>query len=323
MEPVARKIEVFAPFGAALDRTKKILFQPFDLKKWCVIGFAAFLASLGGGGFNSFNPFGGDFDLKGKTQETWDGFGGLPAVEPWMIALVVIIGVIVLALVVVMTWLGARGQFMFLDCVVRDRAAIAEPWKEYRREGNSLFLLRLLVAGLFLALLVTAGAPLWWPFVLRGEAPSGANLVVGLIVLVLTFGIALIIWSMVSTFVAPIMYRQRVRAFPALRRTVGLILEEPGPVILFFLFTIVLGIGMAAAACVATCATCCIAAIPYVGTVILLPLPVFWTNYVLLFLRQFGPEYDAWGALALSEPAPPVPETPAPPNEPPAAPPLQ
>ena len=33
-----RKIEIFAPFSAALDLTKLILFQPFDLGKWCVIG---------------------------------------------------------------------------------------------------------------------------------------------------------------------------------------------------------------------------------------------------------------------------------------------
>ncbi len=48
------KIEIFKPFGEAFELTKKILFQPFDLKKWFVIGFAAWLANLGvgGGGFN-------------------------------------------------------------------------------------------------------------------------------------------------------------------------------------------------------------------------------------------------------------------------------
>ena len=40
------KIEIFEPFGAAFELMKKILFQPFDFQKWCVIGFAAFLAHL-------------------------------------------------------------------------------------------------------------------------------------------------------------------------------------------------------------------------------------------------------------------------------------
>src|SRR5438034_11687520 len=44
------RIEIFRPFGEAFELMKKILFQPFDLKKWLVIGFAAWLANLGGGG---------------------------------------------------------------------------------------------------------------------------------------------------------------------------------------------------------------------------------------------------------------------------------
>ena len=59
-----RKIEVFAPFSAAIDLTKLILFQPFDLGKWFTIGFAAFLANLGGGnGFSYRKGFGkGDWN---------------------------------------------------------------------------------------------------------------------------------------------------------------------------------------------------------------------------------------------------------------------
>ena len=46
------EISVTAPVGQALDRVKRMLFQPFDLGKWFVIGFCAWLAGLGesGGG---------------------------------------------------------------------------------------------------------------------------------------------------------------------------------------------------------------------------------------------------------------------------------
>src|ERR1700676_990808 len=57
------QIEIFKPFGEAFELTKKILFQPFDLKKWCVIGFAAFLANLGGG-FNFNYRYNRNSDLK-------------------------------------------------------------------------------------------------------------------------------------------------------------------------------------------------------------------------------------------------------------------
>ena len=73
-------------------------------------------------------------------------------------------------------------------------------------------------------------------------------------------------------------------------------------------------------ACLLTCVTCCLAAIPYVGTVILLPLFVFRQAYLLLFVRQFGPEYDVWAGLAPAVPvAPPVQAMP-PPTQPPALP---
>jgi hypothetical protein len=40
MNGTESKIEIFKPFGEAFELMKKVLFQPFDLKKWLVIGFA-------------------------------------------------------------------------------------------------------------------------------------------------------------------------------------------------------------------------------------------------------------------------------------------
>jgi len=50
--------------------------------------------------------------------------------------------------------------------------------------------------------------------------------------------------------------------------------------------------------------TCCIAgcfmAIPYLGTVLLLPVLIFYRAYSLHFLAQFGPEYDVFPPDAAS-----------------------
>jgi hypothetical protein len=40
-------------------------------------------------------------------------------------------------------WLSSRGKFMFLNYVVHKQAEIAEPWHEFRKEGDSLFVWRL------------------------------------------------------------------------------------------------------------------------------------------------------------------------------------
>ena len=49
-------IRYLDPLSRAWGRMKKALFSPFNLKKWFVVGFTAFLAGLtegpGGGGGN-------------------------------------------------------------------------------------------------------------------------------------------------------------------------------------------------------------------------------------------------------------------------------
>ena len=40
-------ISVIDPVSPAIERTKLVLFQPFDLGKWFKLGFCAFLATLG------------------------------------------------------------------------------------------------------------------------------------------------------------------------------------------------------------------------------------------------------------------------------------
>jgi hypothetical protein len=83
---------------------------------------------------------------------------------------------------------------------------------------------------------------------------------------------------------------------------------------LYCLFWIVLALATVVVTCLATCATCCIAAIPYVGTVILLPIFVLLRSFSLLFLRQFGTEYDVWAEFVPPEFVPVLLPTPATPS---------
>jgi hypothetical protein len=113
------KIEIFKPFGEAFELMKKILFQPFDLGKWCVIGFAAFLASFSGGARYSFNPFSrwSAREDRKAIAESFPDLGSVTQMEWWVIALIVIGGLIILALALVFMWLGARGRFIFTDFI--------------------------------------------------------------------------------------------------------------------------------------------------------------------------------------------------------------
>ena len=46
------KIEILAPFSAAYEWMKAMLFRPFDAAKWFTIAFAAFIAGPWSGGLN-------------------------------------------------------------------------------------------------------------------------------------------------------------------------------------------------------------------------------------------------------------------------------
>ncbi len=288
------KIEIFKPFGEAFELMKRILFQPFDLKKWLVIGFAAWLANLGGGGGGgSFNYPDNRHEDAQKLTET---ISQIP--QPVLITGICILVCFVLLLIVLFAWLRARGRFIFVDCIVRNRAAIVEPWKEFRAEGNSFFLFSLLVVLALIAIVVIAGLVLIVPFIPRGaQAQPGVGFWIGLSLFVFFAVCLAFVWALASQLMVPIMYRQRCPARLAFAQAVDLVASHPGPILLYVLFLLLLAVAVVMISCAVACATCCIAAIPYVGTVILLPIPVTLGAFSLLFLRQFGPDYDVWAGF--------------------------
>ena len=311
------KIEIFEPFGAAFEVMKRILFQPFDFGKWCVIGFAAFLSGSWGSNFRFRFPMTGDWNFRSTTHHNMPTTESMPS---WLIPLLIAVSVVVFILIFVVMWVVSRGRFIFTDCVVRNRAAIAAPWKEYRREGNSFFLFSLAVTFLTLllvgVLVVLIAVPLGLFAGGKGTG-FGAATVFALVFVGLVWLAFAIYFSVVSQLMVPVMYRRRCLAREALLDVSRLVLARPGPVVLFVLFQIVLFLALVVISTIVSCLTCCIAALPYVSSVVLLPAFVWLLAFRLLFLRQFGPDYDVWATADFALPAsPPVPPSvPLPPTE--------
>ena len=294
-------IEIFKPFGEAFELMKKILFQPFDLKKWFVMGFAAWLANLGSGG-GSFNY---QFNRRDDVRKVNEAISQIP--HPILVLGISLLILFVLTAIVLFAWLRARGGFTFIDCIVKNRAAIAEPWREFRNEGNSYFLFSLVVTFIFIIFAALLALPL---IILAIKGRYYLDLhhdrldvyvllaIAGWIFVILLMIIA---WALVATFMVPVMYRRRCRAYEAFWAVLSLIAGHPGEILLYCLFLIVLAIATGLVSCLAICATCCIAALPYIGTVILLPVFILFRSFSLVFLRQFGSDYDVWASFAPRE----------------------
>ncbi len=211
---------------------------------------------------------------------------------------------------------------MFIDCVVKNRGAIAEPWREFQKEGNSYFLFLLVVAFGFVIFAALLSLPLiivaikgrYYLYLHRDRLDMYMLTAIAAWVFVIL--LVVIAWALIASFMVPVMYRRRCRAYEAFRAAASLIAAHPGQILLYCLFLIVLAIATGLISCFAICATCCIAAIPYIGTVILLPVFVLLRSFSLLFLRQFGPEYDVWASfvppefLSIFSPAPSGPPLP-------------
>lgn len=300
----AGKIEIIKPFEEALGLTKTTLFEPFNFEKWLIIGFAAFLTHLNlGGGYNFNFPLNGNWGTNTQAeQENIQSF--MERMTPVLVMLIGIAIILALVFFVALTWIRARGRFILIDCIVKNRGAIVQPWKEYRAEGNSYFLFLLCFIISFVASIMVIALLVILPIFLLNPSERGAIAFLPLVSLIIILPALLLFFSL-AQFVAPVMYRRRCAAWPAVTDLLALLGSNLGVFILYVLFSFVVGIGIGIAMMVLVCMTCCIAAVPYVGTVMLLPIYVFFQAFSLLFIRQFGPDYDVWAGVSATAPPPP------------------
>lgn len=297
-------VSLVAPLDRAFNRTRLVLFQPFDVGKWFVIGFTFFLATLG--------------QLGGSNMLQWRNVRKLPADEVrqfidrtiafveahlLLIAVSVAVGIMLgIAIGALLQWLSSRGMFMFLDNVIHNRAEVVLPWRHFAPHANSLFLLRFVVGlagGIIRLGLIVGGAVIAWPDITAWTFGTPAITALATItpaLIILTIALALFT-GILNDFVVPIMYRHQLYVWPALSVFVRQIVRGHFWLfVLFYLFYTVLGIAagmlLIVVGLLTCCCGCCLMSLPYVGTVVTLPVWVFFRCYTVYFLEQFGAEWQ-------------------------------
>ena len=287
--------------GPAFSHMTKVCFKPFNMGKWFVMGFCAFLATLGEGGgvLNNVQNLGrgggGPGRLGGVAPV--DVWAWISANMSWLLPVAIAGLIFLIGLWIEIIFLKARGTFMLLDNVVEDRAAVKEPWRKYREQGWSYFKFMLVMLGLGFATWILAGgvgALIALPNIRAREfgTPAIIGMVVGALLLI---GLAIplaIVSALVRNFVVPIMFLRETTFRPAWREARDNVFRgNVGPIVIFFLLKIPLGMGAAIVAMIAGCLTCCIGFLPYLNSVLLLPIHVFNQSFSLAFLERFDPAY--------------------------------
>jgi len=311
-------VSVVEPLSPAIDWVKTVLFRPFDLGKWFTIGFCAWLAQLGkpgggGGGSGGGGPGGGNLRRRGFSFDdvVQEGREGLAAAREfveanlvWIIPAAILVLVIAVGLWLLFTWLSSRGRFMFLHCVAENKGEVVVPWRKFSQHGDSLFVFRIIL-GLIGFVIVAAGLLAAGSFLVevatRGDAIRAVVTVVAVILGIFLISIPLLIVKKFTTdFVVPIMFLQTVSCTAAWRQFLTVLSANRMRFLLYLLFQIVIGFIIGLLVLATVCLTCCCAgclfAIPYIGTVAMLPVLVFKRSYSLCYLRQYGAAFDVFRA---------------------------
>jgi hypothetical protein len=309
-------IDFTRAFSSAWERMLVILFQPFDFVRWLTIGFSAFLAGLlsGGNGFNGSFNLPTNFSppnqqtLQHSASQTMTAFSSL---QTGFLAVFVVTALVVgLAISLLMYWLGARGQFLLLDNIVRNRAAISEPWTRYARPANRVFFFQLLCLAASVVVMLVLGVPALLAGVfglVRHAWPVGISIGVLVVLGAVYITVSLLFFCFIFLFQEwgiPLIFRHDLTLRAAMTEIVDIIRRWPGPIALFLLLRVALALAFFVCSILVCLGTCCLGGLPYIGTVVVLPALIYLKCFSLDCLAQLGPAYDVWTVDVPPVPAP-------------------
>ncbi len=291
------RIAYFEPLSRAWERTRVILWQPFDLAKWLLLAFSAWLAGLttdfqiafsGADDRSSFGRHAWPLDVH-SWDEAFEGFLLLP-----LIAFGIMFG---LAISILVLWVSSRAKMMFLDGVVMNRVAISESWKRLESLGNALFIWRLCFSLAILVTVLVLMAAFFLPaagFSMHEvlDSLSAVSAFLGVMALVVLAIVAIYIALLTESFVVPIMYRYELNALEGWRAFLPWLKARPLQFVVYGLFVLLLLV-----LTVGACCFWCINLLPYIGKAILLPVWVCYRLFSVEFLAQFHPDFDLFRPL--------------------------
>lgn len=293
------RLKFSEPLQETIRYVRVTLFEQFHWNKWLLWGVLAFLgANLAAGGGIGFPGYLGDSSGE-DSGPAWT----LPDLQAWidrnldLILFLLIVGLVafllVSVLVIVWLYIRCRGRFMFVECLMENKTALAESWQNNGREAMSLFwwfnvfyslvLFVILLAGVGIFLILYDGGA-WRSF--SETWPQLAALGAVLMVCVLVSAVTSLY---LEDFVVPLMWVRRIGVMEAWRVFLGHFRNQPGAFLLYVLIRLGLSLGASMVLVLGTCLTCCLAALPVIGQAILLPLYVGLRMYPVLVLAQVEP----------------------------------
>ena len=334
---MSNKIKLGDPLEKAFDRVIEYCFQPFELAKWITMGFVAWVLTMGENGFGGgLNFFTGDFSkipskiALGQTKSISSDIKSFinDQLTPEVITIGVIVAVVIILIFLiiwlVMIWIKAKFQFIFLDNIICNKFEIKQPWRDFDRQGTSLFKWNILF-GIISVIIVTSlillglgiTLKMCWSSIeaekLLPEAKSG--LIIGGLFMFFTI-IASITLSIISFIVnkllVPIMYKEKITITQAWRKFRPAFSQNKGNIALFIIvyWIVVMAVGSIAGIAIfiimiLTCFFFCLGFIPFVSgfltATLMLPVTIFYRMLSYEYAMQFNLDNNIDGEIIETE----------------------
>ena len=291
------EIKCVSVFIQAFKRMTRILFYPFDMMKWFMLGFSAWLAVMfsgnGIGGGISLNYkqldikkgtellsipgrfkellksiFTGEGSFIGKVSEHFH----IGESIFWLIISGTAVFILVIIIInLILLWLSSGFKFVFIHNLANNLCEISTPWKRFKKLGNSAFLWLfcfMLALTLFMLIIFISACSLFYPvfidFLQTGTLNPGIlnSFLSGLTLLIFFCGITVFSFAyyFFDQFVLLIMYKDNISAVPAYWKFLRMLKSSPMSFIKFWFLQIFANFICIAAIITFVLCTCCIAA---------------------------------------------------------------
>ena len=241
--------------GDALTKTRQMLFEPFDLRKWLKLAIILFFIGGSGGGGSNFssgpsgNTFGdfGNFDGCSQPGAEPDVFvseavSGISAFVHQCLWYIVLAALFILLVIVLFSYISNVMQFALVESVVRNRITLKAYIRNNLGNGLQLFILNWALGIIFLIAIVLSLLPAL-SAILEGDISVLFFGSLFMFFLVIVLGVT--IFAMLGSFInlaIPVMLYERVGIIKALSKVIGLAVHSIPQVLVYWVMRIILGI---------------------------------------------------------------------------------
>jgi len=235
------ELRAFHPVSTALDRTKKLLFEPLDAWVWLKLIIIMFFVGSSGG--SSFNPGNAFRYTTGNTGEfSGDSFtNSISSLlsEPLVIAGIVLLILAVIAIVLILSYLRGVFSFVLIDALTSGQVHIIQYFKDNMGRGFKVFVFNVVMMVIslvcILSMLAVTLLTIFWIVGMTDSSTPRLGMIIAAVCILLFALLVILAFSILTgliigffyDFAVPLMRFKNLSMTESIKQVIGLVRKEP------------------------------------------------------------------------------------------------